>query len=86
MARHQREYGLTSDDREFEIQRKFGAHNVEEVRKQLDRVINRADKILGAIVFLGRESHPEDIAALVLLANTNPSALLGAATVKEERG
>lgn len=81
-----REYGLTPEDREFEIQRKFGACNFEKIREQLNQVTRQTEQILGAIVFLARKNHPEDFGSLVLLANSNPAALLNAATVKEERG
>lgn len=42
-----------------------------------------SDKVLGAIVFLAKKA--SKIKHLVSLANSDPEALLNAATVKDER-
>ncbi|MBN9686173.1 MULTISPECIES: hypothetical protein [unclassified Corallococcus] len=86
MPRKQQEHGLSHADRVAEIERKFGRAQVEPVLQQLSRVSNPTEKLLGAIVFLAREGHVEDIALTVADANTNPSRILNAATVKDERG
>ena len=86
MTRNPREYGLSHEDRVHEIQRKFGAAALESMLSLLAQVTDKKDQILGAIIFLAREQHPEDIPSLVELANENPAKLLSAATVKDERG
>ncbi|MFP2894945.1 hypothetical protein [Corallococcus sp. 4LFB] len=86
MPRKKQEYGLNHADRVAEIERKFGRGRLEDVLAQLSRVSNPTEKLLGAIVFLAREGHVQDIALTVSAANKNPSEVLNAATVKEERG
>ncbi|MBN8471506.1 hypothetical protein JYJ95_33790 [Corallococcus exiguus] len=86
MSRKKQEYGLNHADRVAEIERKFGRDQVEPVLAQLRRVSNPTERLLGAIVFLAREGHVTDVALSVAAANKNPSELLNAATVKDERG
>ncbi|RKH50472.1 hypothetical protein D7X96_12005 [Corallococcus interemptor] len=86
MPRNQREYGLSHADRVAEIERKFGRDQLDAVLAQLGQVSNPTEKLLGAIVFLARVGHVEDIANTVTLANQDPSQVLNAATVKDERG
>ncbi|MFB1484437.1 hypothetical protein [Corallococcus sp. RDP092CA] len=86
MPRNTREYGLNHADRIAELQRKFGPGQLEEVLARLRQVVNPTEPLLGAIVFLSRPGHLEDIAQLVSLANQDPSRVLNAATVKDERG
>ena len=86
MARNPKEYGLSHEDRVHEIQRKFGASALQSTLGQLAQVINNNDRILGAVIFLAREQHPEDLPSLIQLANENSEKLLSAATVKVERG
>jgi hypothetical protein len=85
-SRKKREYGLTSADRSFEIVRKFGSANELQVKKLLNTVINPTEQVLGAIIFLARPGFIVDIETNVLLANQQRDILLGAATVKDERG
>ena len=82
--RDRREYGLTQEDRDFEIARKFGPASAAKVGSLLMAVERPTDVVLGAIVFLANTA--EQIEELVLLANTDRETLLNAATVKEERG
>lgn len=86
MTRNPREYGLSHEDRIHEIQRKFGATELQSTLSLLAQVMNKNDQILGAIIFLAREQHPEEILSLVQLANEDQTGLLSAATVKDERG
>ncbi|NPC73547.1 hypothetical protein HPP05_27720 [Corallococcus exiguus] len=86
MPRNKQEYGLSHADRVAEIERKFGRDQVEPVLEQLSRVSQPTEKLLGAIVFLARVGHVQDIALTVAAANKNPSEVLNAATVKDERG
>jgi hypothetical protein len=86
MPRKKQEYGLNHEDRVAEIERKFGRDQVEPVLARLGQVSNPTEKLLGAIVFLAREGHVDDIALTVTAANKNPSEILNAATVKDERG
>ncbi len=84
-ARNRREYGLTAADRAHEIARKFGAANAASVDALLAGVRNPTDPLLGAIVFLARPGHPDDIASLVAAANEDPASVLSAASTAEER-
>lgn len=86
VARNPKEYGLSHEDRVHEIQRKFGASALQHTLDQLAQVINNNDRVLGAVIFLAREQHPEDIPSLIQLVNEDSERLLGAATVKDERG
>ena len=86
MAKNPKEYGLSHEDRVHEIQRKFGASALQNTLGQLAQIINNNDRILGAVIFLAREQHPEDIPSLIQLANEDSESLLSAATVKDERG
>lgn len=86
MPRNTQEYGLNHADRIAEIQRKFGPDSLEQVLARLEQVAKPGERLLGAIVFLARPGHVEDIAQLVSLANQDPSQVLNAATVKDERG
>lgn len=82
--RDPREYGLTPQDRDFEIDRKFGSASAQAVDAMLRAVDDPTDPVLGAIVFLA--NRPDEVAELVALANTDRPRLLNAAVVKEERG
>jgi hypothetical protein len=86
MPRNKREYGLSHADRVAEIERKFGRAQLDAVLAQLGQVSSPTEKLLGAIVFLSRVGQLEDVASLVTLANRDPSQVLNAATVKDERG
>lgn len=83
-TRDPREYGLTQEDRDFEIERKFGASSADTVDAFLSAVVDPADPVLGAIIFLANTS--AEVQYLVDLANTDRQRLLRAATVKQERG
>jgi hypothetical protein len=85
-TRNAREHGLNHSDRVAEIERKFGSDQVERVLTALSRVSKPTEPLLGAIVFLARQGHVEEIAELVALANEDASKVLAAATVKTERG
>lgn len=84
-ARDKREYGLTAPDRAHEIVRKFGAANAANVDALLAGLQNPTDPLLGAIVFLARPGHLDDIPSLVAAANEYPAGVLSAATTAEER-
>ncbi|CAM3441482.1 SpoVR family protein [Corallococcus sp. ZKHCc1 1396] len=86
MPRDAREYGRNHADRIAEIERKFGPDKVEQVLAQLSRISHPTEQLLGAIVVLARPGHVGDIASSVSLANRDASAVLNAATVKDERG
>lgn len=82
--RDPREFGLTPQDRAFEIARKMGPASVARVDAALARVEDPDDRVLGAIVFLSHSA--EGVEAMVALANEDRPRLLNAAQVKEERG
>jgi hypothetical protein len=86
MARDSRAYGLSPKDRESEICRKFGVSYLASTLGILDGVLDPTEQVLGAIVFLARDGHPEEIGELTALANANRQKLLHAASVKDERG
>ncbi|RKH67086.1 hypothetical protein [Corallococcus aberystwythensis] len=86
MPHNAREYGLHHADRVAEIERKFGPDQREPVLARLSRVTHPTEPLLGAIVFLARQGHVEDIDLMVSLANQDASKVLDAATVKAERG
>lgn len=79
-----REYGLSYEDRNYEIRRKFGDSNMALAHSILRNVIEPTDQVFGAIIFLS--NNVDQLSDLVELANTNRGQLLNAATVKEERG
>ena len=84
-ARDKREYGLTSADRAHEITRTFGEPNAARANELLASVQNSTDQLLGAVLFLARPGHVEDLVNLVASANDHPVALLSAATTADER-
>lgn len=83
--RDRREYGLNKDDRGWIIKNKFDVNTQEKVRAMLQKVNNQSDTILGAVVFLTRADHIDDLLHCVKLANEDEQQLLSAATVKDER-
>ncbi len=83
--KYKSEYGLTAHDRAIEIARKFGSEHELRIMSVLSKVAHPSEKILGAIIYVARPGHADDIQDLVDLANKNPAQLLNAATVKEER-
>lgn len=85
-VKNKREYALTPADRSFEIARKFGSASESQIQDLLAMVTDPSDQVLGAIVFLARLGHIEDIRSSVSLANEHRERLLNAATVKDERG
>lgn len=85
MKRDQREYGLTPDDREWVLKSKFGIFSRKKAEEILNEASSQSDKVLGAILFLTRPGNLNDLEKCVELANENESALLNAATVKDER-
>lgn len=85
-VKDKREYALTPADRSFEIVRKFGSVYESQIQDLLAMVTNPSDQVLGAIVFLARPGHIEDIKSSVSLTNEHRERLLNAATVKDERG
>ncbi|RYZ39617.1 MAG: hypothetical protein EOO71_19420 [Myxococcaceae bacterium] len=86
MKRNAREHGLTHADRIAEIERKFGSDQLDAVLACLSRVSHPTEPLLGAIVFVARQGHVDDVALMVALANEDASKVLNAATVKDERG
>ena len=85
MPRDKREYGLSSEDREWVIKNKFGFIQRSKVKAILQDSMDKSDKVLGAILFLARPGNLNDLANYVNLANENVQKLLNAATVKDER-
>ena len=77
-------YGLTSADRNAEIERRFGIEAMVPINALLATINAPTEEILGAIVFCARG--PQDIPELLCLANEDPNRLLNIATVKQERG
>ncbi len=86
MVRDPRDYGLTADDRRRVLERKLGLAGAHDALQALARVADPTEPVLGAIVFLCRDGHGDDIDELVVLANGDRPRLLNAATVKDERG
>ncbi len=84
MARDPREFGLTPADRAHELERKLGARDGAAAQALLREVVDPAENVLGAIVFLANRL--DDIRSLVALANDDRPRLMNAATVKDERG
>ncbi len=84
MARDPREYGLTPADRAHELERKLGPRDAAAAQAKLRDVVDPAENVLGAIVFLANRL--ADVAELVALANSDRPRLMNAATVKDERG
>ncbi len=84
MARDRREFGLTAADRAHELERKLGVRDVAAAQALLCEVVDPAENVLGAIVFLANRL--DDLGSLVALANDDRPRLMNAATVKDERG
>jgi hypothetical protein len=85
MSRDKREYGLSLNDREWVIRKKFGFLSRRKARRILQGSVDQSDKVLGAILFLSRPKDIESLEGCVELANENVDRLLNAATVKDER-
>ena len=86
MSRDSRKYGLNAADRDFELLRKFGSWGTKNAMSILSAATDPTDHILGAVIFLAKTGHLEDLDDLVKLANQDRNSLLRAATVKDERG
>jgi hypothetical protein len=84
-ARDKREYGLTEQDRAYEITRKFGVINADRANALLASVQDPTEELLGAVLFLARPGHVDDLVSLVASANDHPTRLLSAAATAEER-
>jgi len=83
--RDRREYGRTAADRSHEITRKFGDANAARAHSLLACIENPTDQLLGAVIFLARPNHIEDLVDLVASANDHPVRLLSAASAADER-
>ncbi len=85
MPQDPREFGLTTDDRLYEIDRKFGRERRDAVLALLAQMERPSDKLLGAVVFMAGAGDLRSVEALVLHANADPRAFLDAAQVVADR-
>ena len=85
MPRNRRKYGLSPEDRDWVINKKFGSVYREKAEEILQKSTDKSDKVLGAVLFLSRPGNLDDLASNVDLANESLQKLLDAATVKDER-
>jgi len=76
--RFPQEFALTPEDRLAEIDRKFGPAERARVLRELERVLDPDDEVLGAIVYMTRTGHVEDIARNVDSANDGREGFMNA--------